>query len=178
MPKFTAIIVTAVLGVVGIRLVAQELRQDPPQREPARVSVPNPDLADADGRDGSTTALLTIGIDARGVSVLQGRAKPGLEFRAQPRWKNLPFRFTLRDAKGQELAQGGFDPAPMCLDPMHLGQPAHGPGDWLVVHETHTNLRIPDFGAHLHSIDFQVRENDEWRPFGQPISAQAFTIIR
>ncbi len=76
------------------------------------------------------------------------------------------------------MAEGGFDLAPLCHDPAHYGQDPHAPGDYLLPHQTVTNIRIPDFGENMASIEFQIRENGVWRTFGAPTSSMSFSVNR
>ena len=178
MKKLSLITALGLAGMIGLGAIAQDLSRNSQEPTAQEAAVGNPDLADPQGNDGSKTMLLTIGVDARGVHVMQGTAKPNLEYRSHRRWQDQPFRFLIRDAQGTELAQGGSDPAPMCLDPSHYGQDPHVPGDYMLPHETHTNIRIPDFGSRMSSIEFQVRENGAWRQHGAATSTNAFGVYR
>lgn len=165
----------AVASALGIAALAQELSSSGQPQEPA-IAI-NPDTGAVLPSSEPSLMLLTIGIDASGVHPLQAVAKPTVKFKNHRSWDTQPFRFTMRDREGRELLTGGFDPAPMCLDPNHAGQDPHGAGDWLTVHETHTNVRIPDYGPVLGSIEFAVREGGVWRSFGVAPAAQ-IPVIR
>lgn len=161
---------------LGLAALAQEFSNSSANSQEPKLSI-SPDTGEVLPSSEPSTMLLTVGIDASGVHPLQGVAKPAIKFKNHRTWEEQPFRFTVRDTAGRELLTGGFDPAPMCLDPNHVGQPPHGAGDWLTVHETHTNIRIPDYGPHFGSIEFAVREGNLWRSFGAT-SANQVQVIR
>jgi hypothetical protein len=108
--------------------------------------------------------LLTIGIDARGVSVLQAVRKPDVGYRPARDPETMPFRWVLRDRDGTPVAEGSFDPSRICLDASHAGTPPHLEGDFATPHETHTNIKVPD--VPFERIEFQVRQQGPARPFG------------
>jgi hypothetical protein len=109
--------------------------------------------------------MLTVEIDHRGVRVLEATHKPGLGFRAPRHAGQMEFRWTLRDAGGHALADGGFDPAEVCLDPSHAGQPPHLRGCEVIPHLAHANLKVPDIGA-TRTIEFARRDGGLEVPLG------------
>lgn len=114
--------------------------------------------------------MLTVQIDASGVTVLQATAKPDVAFRLPKDWETMPLRWILRDSQGKALAEGGFDPAQLCLDPAHKGQPPHVQGDQLIPHVGHVNLKVPNLQADgrlaFSAIEFSMRKDDTYQPFG------------
>lgn len=114
--------------------------------------------------------LLTLRLDAAGVTIEQATAKPDVAFRRVKDWETMPFRWVMRDAQGGVLAEGGFDPALLCLDPTHSGRPPHLQGDQLIPHGTHMNIKVPDLrrGGVLAfaEIAFSVRKADGYQFFG------------
>ncbi|MBK9386392.1 MAG: hypothetical protein IPN34_16390 [Planctomycetes bacterium] len=163
-------------SLLGIAALAQGLARSSAQEQEPKIAI-NPDTGEVLPSSKPDTLLLTIGIDASGVHPLQAVAKKAMPFKNHRTWEQQPFRFTVRDTAGRELLSGGFDPAPMCLDPNHAGQPPHGAGDWLTVHETHTNVRVPDYGSAFGSIEFAVRDGNGWRPFGRT-AASEIQVVR
>lgn len=111
------------------------------------------------------TLILTVEIDHRGVRVLQATRKPDLAFRSPRHAPEMDFRWTLRDAAGRALAESGFDPFRICLDPTHAGLPPHVEGDVRIPHVAHANVKVPDL-AGAASIDFALRDAGVVRPFG------------
>ncbi len=109
--------------------------------------------------------MLTVQIDANGVAIQQVTRKPDLDFTQPKDPSDMPFVWTMRDADGRAIAEGGFDPAKLCLDPTHLGQPPHLEGDLAVPHLTHTNVKVPDLAA-FDRIEFAFRDQGVARPFG------------
>ncbi len=83
--------------------------------------------------------------------------KPSLGFRKSGADADHPFGWILRDAAGDVLAQGGFDPAKVCRDPSHAGQPPHVVGCEVVPHTAHANVKLPDMGARAATLEFVDR---------------------
>jgi hypothetical protein len=162
-------------SLLGIAALAQGLVRTTAQEQEPKLVV-SPDTGEILPSSQPSTLLLTVGIDTQGVHPMQAVAKPALLFKNHRTWEEQPFRFTVRDTAGRELQTGGFDPAPMCLDPSHHGQPPHHGGDWLTVHETHTNIRVPDYGSAFGSIEFAVRDGNGWRPFGRAAASEVQVI--
>lgn len=125
----------------------------------------DPRSPDATAPSPTGTLILTVEIDHSGVHVLQATRKPGLRFRAPRRADEMEFRWALRDAAGNALAESGFAPFRMCLDPAHAGQPPHVEGDVRVPHVAHFNVKVPDL-ADVATIEFALREGGVTRPFG------------
>lgn len=118
-----------------------------PQGGPA-----TPTAARADG-----SLILTVEIDHRGVRVVQAVRRPELGYRARKHEDGMPFRWTVRDATGAAIADGGFEPAEVCLDPAHAGQPPHVSGCVVTPHVGHHNLKVPDL-ATAATIEFARRD--------------------
>jgi hypothetical protein len=116
--------------------------------------------------DRAGSLMLTVQIDASGVRVMQATRKPDVEFRAPKAWQQMPLRWVMRDAQRAIVAEGGFDPAELCLDPTHAGLPAHVRGDLIVPHVAHTNVKVPELGAAFASIEFTVAKDGVQQPFG------------
>ncbi|MGE0145095.1 MAG: hypothetical protein AB7I19_05310 [Planctomycetota bacterium] len=115
------------------------------------------------------TLMLTVQIDAGGVTVQQTTRKPNLEWRAPRRIGDQNLRWVMRDSAGATVAEGGIDAGKLCLDPAHAGQPPHMEGDVAVPHVTHTNLKVPDL-PDFDRLEFRIQEAATARAFG--------TIIR
>jgi hypothetical protein len=97
--------------------------------------------------------MLTLEIDQRGARVIQALRKPGLRVRLPWDWRSTRYRWRVRDAAGALLAEGGFDPGPLCEDPAHVGQPPHVFGDQVLPHVVHTNVKVPDFGSSQATVE-------------------------
>jgi hypothetical protein len=154
------LLVLALLGG-AVALAQGGLFQDadgrkPPPVTPVEFQRPDPGQ--------SAALMLTIQIDAQGVAVLQATRKPGVGFRLPTDWQTCRFRWTLRDARGAAVAQGGFDPSRICLDPVHAGRPPHMEGDFATPHVTHTNIKVPDVA--FATIEFTVEQGGAFIPFG------------
>ena len=108
--------------------------------------------------------MLSTHIDARGVDVQLATRKPALRFRQPRHAKRMPFRWTLRTDDGDAVATGYFDPGPLDLDPMRLGQQGEVAGDYLVPTWTGMNVKVPD--VPFSQIEFAVRRHGEFQPFG------------
>ena len=109
--------------------------------------------------------LLTVQIDARGVEVVLGTKKPDLEFSRPKIWDRQQFHWIMRDQAGKQIAEGGFDPGRLDLDPAHLGQPGQTEGDLLIPTVTHTNVKVPAL-ADFASLEFHRRQDGGTVPFG------------
>ncbi len=103
------------------------------------------------------TVIATVEIDHRGARVLAATKKPSLGFRKSGADADHPFGWVVRDAAGNVLAAGGFDPAKICRDPSHAGQPPHVVGCEVVLHTGHANVKLPNLGARAASLEFVDR---------------------
>lgn len=103
--------------------------------------------------------IATVEIDHRGCRVLVATRKPALRVRPSKAGDDLPLRWILRDATGSVLAEGGVDPAKVCRDPNHAGQPPHVVGCEVVPHTAHANVKLPDFGARAATLEFVDRSD-------------------
>lgn len=123
----------------------------------------------------TTTLMLTVQVDASGVTVLGATRKPSLDYAPVRHPESRPFQWTMRDARGAELAKGAFDPGTLCLDPAHVGQPGHVKGDVAFPHVTHLNVKVPDL-AGFDRIEFQrVVANGGLDAFGT-VSKQSLQV--
>jgi hypothetical protein len=123
----------------------------------ATPSAPTSDPVPASESDG--TVIATIEIDHRGVRVLAATRKPTLAFRAPRAADDLLYGWVLRDAAGTVLAESGFDPAKVCRDPSHAGQPPHVEGCEVIPHTGYANVKLPDFGARAATLEFVYRSD-------------------
>lgn len=103
------------------------------------------------------TVIATVEIDHRGVRVLVATRKPSLRMRAPKMDGEQPLAWILRDAAGAVLAEGSIDPARICRDPNHAGQPPHVVGCEVIPHTAHANVKLPDFGARAATLEFVDR---------------------
>ncbi|MEY2982251.1 MAG: hypothetical protein ACO4CT_07235 [Planctomycetota bacterium] len=139
-------------GVVVVTLTAWNAGHATTPAVSASTTDPVPTTVSADG-----TVIATVEIDHRGVRVLTATRKPSLGFRKSGADADHPFGWILRDAAGDVLAQGGFDPAKVCRDPSHAGQPPHVVGCEVVPHTAHANVKLPDMGARAATLEFVDR---------------------
>lgn len=129
---------------------------------PGDVAIPEPGAeARAQG-----SLILTVRVDAGGVSVLQATRKPDVAFRRPRAEEAMPFRFRIWDPEGTSLEESGFDLPRICLDPTHRCKPAHVEGCVAIPHEAHVNVKVPDWGQAFERIEFQVLRDGRTRPFG------------
>lgn len=147
----------AVCATALFAAVANDHSQAGDQASPRRTT--------ASIRPSDSTLMLTVQIDATGVSILQARRKPKLRFRLPRLHEHMPFRWTLRDRDGSALQIGGFDPGPMELAPSRRGSIGHLAGDFLIPTETCMNVKVPALA--FDHAEFEVRRDDEFVPFGK-----------
>ena len=119
------------------------------------------------------TVIATVEIDHRGVRVLVATRKPSLGIGKPKAAGEQALVWVLRDAAGAVLAEGPVDPAKICRDPSHAGQPPHvGPGVRargrttsdivgceVIPHTAHANVKLPDFGARAATLEFVDRSD-------------------
>ncbi|MBI5850397.1 MAG: hypothetical protein HZB39_05070 [Planctomycetes bacterium] len=153
------IVAVALLAGAGVGISRSSFFQDPQDPDGPNAS------RTPVGPQRTTSLMLTVQLDANGVQVMQGIRKPDLDWVAPRNLADLPFRWTMHDAEGRPIAEGGFDPARMCLDPTHAGQPAHVEGDVAIPHVNHTNIKVPDLAA-FDRIEFTWRDQVGSHPFG------------
>ena len=105
------------------------------------------------------TVIATVEIDHRGVRVLVATRKPSLGIGKPKAAGEQALVWVLRDAAGAVLAEGPVDPAKICRDPSHAGQPPHVVGCEVVPHTAHANVKLPDFGARAATLEFVDRSD-------------------
>lgn len=158
---FTILLLALIAMGVGGLAIANNLSDS------AKVAAPDGPAARATPLAAARygTLMLTVQIDAGGVTVQQTTRKPNLEWRAPRRLGDQDLRWIMRDAAGATLAEGGIDAGKLCLDPSHAGQPPHMEGDVAVPHVTHTNLKVPDL-PDFDRLEFRIHTAATARAFG------------
>ncbi len=117
------LLAVAALASAGVGISRSSLFQNPQGPDgPLASSAPAPAMR-------TTTLMLTVQIDAHGVQIQKATRKPDLDFTLPKGQEQMPFRWTMLDAAGRAIANGGFDPGRICLDPAFFGQPARVEGD-------------------------------------------------
>ena len=153
------LLAVAALASAGVGISRSSLFQNPQGPDgPLASSAPAPAMR-------TTTLMLTVQIDAHGVQIQKATRKPDLDFTLPKGQEQMPFRWTMLDAAGRAIANGGFDPGRICLDPAFFGQPARVEGDVAVPNVTHTNIKVPDL-ADLDRIEITWHDQGISRPFG------------
>lgn len=178
--RFTPLLAFATLSLAGVVALgvsaSQQDPQDPQRKAAAELSHPDGRFATnqralPEANDVVRTLLLTVELDARGARTVMTTRKPD-EF-VQPRsLEAMPFGWIVRDANGVALAEGGFDPGLVDLDPAHFGQPGEIRGDIHIPTATATLVAIPDFADYA-SVDFFRRNGAHKTPFGSSTKAAA-----
>jgi hypothetical protein len=164
LPLSFFVLSTLVAGGIAVGVAASvQDPQDPRRTEPPDgVHTTHSRALPVD--DEVKTLLLTVELDSRGARTVLITPKDE-EFVPPGGSETMPFGWIVRDAAGKALAEGGFDPGVVDLDPANFGQPGTYQGDIHIPTATATLVAIPAL-ADFATIQYFQRGGAVQQPFG------------